>query len=128
MSGYSEPLALGLLASAAAPIVVVLAEKIPARMIEDEQLVRVSRTSRCVTELAGILLVAATMLAHGVTMQSLALCILTQVLLTLAMIDWKCCLLPHVLTLSLLWLGLAASTTLTPTKPTDAIYGAITGY
>ena len=59
MSGYSEPLALGLLASAAAPIVVVLAEKIPARMIEDDQLGQVSRTGRCVTGLAAILLVAA---------------------------------------------------------------------
>jgi hypothetical protein len=128
VSGYSEPLALGLLASAAAPIVVVLAEKIPARMIEDDQLGQVSRTGRCVTGLAAILLVAATMLAHGVTMQSVALCVLTQGLLTLAVIDWKYCRLPDVLTLPLLWLGLAASTTLTPTKPTDAIYGAITGY
>ncbi len=128
MSEYSELIAPVLLGCCSASIVVALAEKIPTRMLGATQAGEASRMGRCVTGAAAILLAAVTMLTQGVTTQGVALCLLAQGLLTLAVIDWKHCLLPDVLTLPLLWMGLAASTAVTQTEPTDAIYGAIAGY
>src|SRR5690606_32110730 len=62
------------------------------------------------------------------TIQSVALCVLTAVLIVLFFIDLDHQILPDVLTLAMLWLGLLLSLFYVFVTPGQAIEGAIVGY
>lgn len=64
----------------------------------------------------------------GMTGQTLAFCLFSLFLLTLAAIDQQHMLLPDTLTLPLLWLGLLINIPATFVPLTDAVLGAASGY
>jgi leader peptidase (prepilin peptidase) / N-methyltransferase len=65
----------------------------------------------------------------GITFTTLAWCVFSAALLSLAMIDWDTTLLPDDITLPLLWLGLAASALNWIPVPLHAsLWGAIAAY
>ena len=76
------------------------------------------------------LMTAFLFLRFGLTVEALALVLLTGTLLALAAIDGEWQLLPDTLTLPLLWVGLLGAVLgWTPApRPTDAIIGAAAGY
>ena len=79
-------------------------------------------------ELATALLTLAVVLAFGATWAGLAACVLTWVLITLALIDLDTQLLPDNITLPFLWLGLAVNYHGVLTTLGNAFLGACLGY
>lgn len=80
------------------------------------------------TELATMLISLFIAWKFGVSLQTLALLLLTWTLITLALIDVKKMLLPDNLTLPLLWLGIIFNTMTTITDLKSSVIGAIVGY
>lgn len=64
----------------------------------------------------------------GITIKGLLVLIFVLSLITLAMIDFKCHLLPDVITLPLLWLGLVINSFSYFTSLENALWGAVLGY
>lgn len=77
--------------------------------------------------LVGLLFAAATW-RFGLTWATPAVCLLSLLLVTAAVIDLKTQILPDTLTLKALWLGLLISVTGVHLSPQDAILGACVGY
>ncbi len=80
------------------------------------------------TELATMLISLLIAWKFGVSMQTVALLLLTWTLITLSLIDLKKMLLPDNLTLPLLWLGIIFNYFGTITDLRSSIIGAIAGY
>ena len=67
-------------------------------------------------------------MTYGPGIESLAVCLLSWLLLAMSMIDVDHQLLPDSMTLPLLWLGLLLNTHNTFTSLEDAVFGAAAGY
>lgn len=81
-----------------------------------------------IVEAATAILTAAVIITFGPTLAGLAACVLTWVLITLALIDYDTQLLPDDITLPFLWLGLIVNMFGVFTHFTDAFLGACAGY
>ncbi|RCV93925.1 prepilin peptidase [Vreelandella rituensis] len=79
-------------------------------------------------EIAGALLAAGVILIHGASLESLFLLGALLALLTLAVIDFHTQLLPDIITLPLLWAGLAFHALFQPDMLQQAVIGAMGGY
>lgn len=67
-------------------------------------------------------------LQFGVTVETLAYCVLAWALLTLSIIDFDTQLLPDCITLPLIWLGLIFNSLNTSVSLSDGVWGAVSGY
>lgn len=81
-----------------------------------------------IPEIACVLLSAVVLSTFGMTLQSVAMLVLTWGLVALVLIDAEHQLLPDILVLPLLWIGLIVNQQSMFTRLDDALFGAVAGY